>query len=176
MANGSQPSLFRGFKNNMSIIAYLGNDVNEYIDKYLTLLESMDFYCGKHPSQRLSYHGTYWRSVKDAEVKIPVQRLICYECKKAKMGATVSVLPDFLPAYKQFSTTEIESVIKQSKAGKTPYDIDSKASISTIRRWLRETSTQDREHPSNTSCIISIVPAETSVGAPECRLLNITDE
>jgi hypothetical protein len=168
--------MFRGFQNNMSIIAFLGNDVNEYIGQYLTLLESMEFYCEKHPSQRLAYHGTYWRSVKDGEVKIPVQRLICYECKKAKMGATISVLPDFLTPRKQYATAEIESVIKQSKAGKTPYDIDSKASISTIRRWLRETSTQDGKHPANTPCIISTVPAETSAGAPECHPLNITDE
>jgi hypothetical protein len=168
--------MFRGFQNNMSIIAFLGNNVNEYICQYLTLLESMEFYCKNHPSQRLAYHGTYWRSVKDAEVKIPVQRLICYECKKAKMGGTVSVLPNFLTVRKQFTTAEIESVIKQSKAGKTPYDIDSKASISTIRRWLREISTQDGEHPTNTTCIITTVPAETPTGAPECRPLNITDE
>ena len=168
--------MFRSFQNNMAIIAFLGNDVNDYIDRYLTLLEGMEFYCEKHPSQRLAYHGTYWRSVKDAEVKIPVQRLICYECKKAKIGATTSVLPDFLTPRKQFATAEIESVVKQSKAGKTPYDIDSKASISTIRRWLREISTQDREHPATTPCIIAIVPAETPTGAPERRLLNITDE
>jgi len=161
----------------MPIIAFLGNDVNEYIGNYLTLLESMEFYCEKHPSQRLAYHGTYWRKVKDAdEGKIPVQRLICYECKKAKMGATVSVLPDFLTPRMQFTNAEIESVIKQSKEGKTPYDIDSKASISTIRRWLREISTQKSKHPENAPCIISTVPAETSAGAPECRLLNITDE
>ena len=168
--------MFKGFQNNMAIIAFLGTDVNDYIDRYLTLLESMEFYCGKHPSQRLAYHGTYWRYVKDAEMNIPIQRLICYECKKAKMGATVSVLPDFLPSRRQFTTAEIESVIEQSKAGKTPYDIDSKASISTIRRWLRETSTQVREHPAKTPCIIPIVPAETPVGTPECHLLDITDE
>jgi hypothetical protein len=150
----------------MSIIAFLGNNVKEYIDQYLALLEGMEFYCEKHPLQRLAYHGTYWRSVKDAEVKIPIQRLICYECKKAKMGATISVLPDFLTPRKQFTKVEIESVIKQSKAGKTPYDIDSKASISTIRRWLRETSTQDREHPANTPCIITTVLAENLPGLP----------
>jgi hypothetical protein len=158
--------MFKGFQSNMVIIAYLGNNVNEYIDHYLSLLENMELYCEKHPSQRLAYHGTYWRNVKDAEIKIPVQRLICYKCKRAKMGATTSVLPDFLMPYKQFTTTEIKSVAKQSKAGKVPYDIDSKASISTIRRWLREISTQDGEHLASHSCIITTVPAEPLPGLP----------
>ena len=160
----------------MAIIAFLGNDVNDYIDRYLTLLEGMEFHCEKHPSQRLAYHGTYLRNVKDAEEKIPIQRLICYECKKAKIGATTSIFPDFLTPHKQFSKAETESVAKQPKAGKTPYEIDSKASISTVRRWLRETSTQDGEHPASTPCIIATVPAEPPAGAPECRPLTITGE
>jgi predicted transglutaminase-like protease len=86
------------------------------------------------------------------------------------------VLPDFLTPRKQFATAEIESVVKQSKAGKTPYDIDSKASISTIRRWLRETSTQDWKHPASVPYIITTVPTEPPVGAPERRLFTITGE
>jgi hypothetical protein len=144
--------------NNMAIIAFLGNSVNEYIDRYQTLLGSMEFFCEKHPEQRLAYHGTYTRTVKDAEVEIPIQRLICCKCKKAKMGGSVSVLPDFLKPRRQFTNEAVESVAEQSKAGKNPYEMDTKASISTIRRWLRETSTQDEQHPVNDPCIITIVP------------------
>jgi hypothetical protein len=144
----------------MAIIAFLGSCVNEYIDQYLTLLEGMAFFCEKHPEQRLAYHGKYWRTVKDLEIKIPIQRLICYKCKQAKMGGTVGVLPDFLRPRCQFSNAEVASVVEQSKAGKTPYEMDTKASISTVRRWLRETSTQDSKHPANTPCIITTVSLE----------------
>ena len=146
------------FHNYMAIIAFLGNSVNEYIDQYLTLLDGMEFFCENHPEQRLAYHGTYMRTIKDAEVKIPIQRLICYKCKKAKMGGTVSVLPDFLNPRRQFTNEAEASVVEQSKAGKTPYEMDTKASVSTVRRWLRESSTQDRQHPASDPCIISLVP------------------
>jgi len=147
-----------GFHNNMAIIAFLGNSVNEYIDQYLSLLEGMEFFCEKHPEQRLAYHGTYTRTVKDAEVEIPIQRLICNKCKKAKMGGTVSVLPHFLKPRRQFTNEAVVSVVEQSKAGKTPYEMDTKASISTVRRWLRESSTQDRQHLGDAPCIIALVP------------------
>ena len=151
--------MFRGFRNYMAIIAFLGNSVKEYIDQYLALLEGMEFFCKNHPGQRLAYHGTYKRTVKDAEAKIPIQRLICYKCKKAKMSATVSVLPDFLKPRKQFTIAAVASVVAQSKAGKTPYEMDTKASVSTIRRWLRESSTQDWKHFASGPCILITVPA-----------------
>ena len=142
----------------MSIIAFLGKGVNEYLASYLSLLENMEFFCEKHPGQRLAYHGTYTRSIKETGEEIPIQRLICYECKKAKTGGTISILPDFLKPRKQYSVIEINLVIEQSNAGKTPYDIDCKASVSTVRRWLREISTQDREHDASSACIITAVP------------------
>lgn len=150
----------------MSIVAFLGKDVNEYVDSYLSLLENMEFFCEKHPEQRLAYHGTYTRSIKETGEEIPIQRLICYECKKAKTGGTISILPDFLKPRKQYSGVEINSVMEQSNAGKTPYDIDTKASVSTVRRWLREISTQDREHGASTDCIITTVPAVLPPGLP----------
>jgi len=156
-----------GSQNNMAIIASLGNSVNEYIDQYLTLLGGMEFFCEKHPEQRLAYHGTYTRTIKDVEVEIPIQRLICYKCKNANMGGTVSVLPDFLKPRRQFTNEAVASVVEQSRAGKTPYEMDTKASISTVRRWLRESSTQDRQHPASAPCIISLVPPRNpSAGLP----------
>ena len=142
----------------MSIIAFLGKDVNDYRENYLARLENMEFFCEKHPSQRLAYHATYERTIKDTGEKIPIQRLICYECKKAKLGGTVSVLPDILKAHKQYSAAEINSAIKQSNEGKKLCEIDSKADISTVRRWLREISTQVGTTFADHSCIIAIVP------------------
>jgi len=150
----------------MSIIASLGKGVKEYLASYLSLLENMEFFCEKHPGQRLAYHGTYTRSVKETGEEIPIQRLICYECKKAKTGGTISVLPDFIKPRKQYSGVEINSVIEQSSAGKNPYNVDSTASVSTIRRWLREISTQDREHGASTACIIITVPTVPPPGLP----------
>ena len=130
------------------------------------MLENMEFYCKEHPEQRLAYHGKYTRSIKETGEEIPIQRLICYECKKANQGGTTSVLPDFIKPHKQYSANEINSVIEQSKSGKTSYEIDSKASIFTVRRWLREISTQDEEHNASLAYIITIVPAVTPPGLP----------
>ena len=163
---------------NMSIVAFLGKDVNEYLASYLLLLENMEFFCEKHPGQRLAYHGTYTRSIKETGEEIPIQRLICYECKKAKMGGTVSILPDFLRPRKQYSGVEIDTVIEQSDAGKNPYEINSKASVSTVRRWLREFSTQDGEHGSSAACIITTVPAVPPPELPSavCSISPQSDE
>jgi len=165
-AKGWQPTLFRGSEEHMSIIAFLGKDVNEYLESYLLLIESMELFCEKHPEQRLAYHGTYKRYIKETGEEIPIQRLICYECKKAKTGGTTSILPDFLKARKQYSAVEINSVIEQSKTGKNPYNIDSKASISSVRRWIWEISTQGGEHCASAACIIKTVPAAPPPGLP----------
>ena len=61
-----------------------------------------------------------------------VHILICHKCKKSK-----SVLPDFLLPNKHYSADEIESVLLQA-IDTAVYDIDTPASVSTVRRWLDE--------------------------------------
>lgn len=60
---------------------------------------------------RLYRHGYYWRNAVDgekAEYSIPICRLICPACRK-----TVSILPDFLIKYFQYTGDFIFKTLKQ---------------------------------------------------------------
>jgi len=77
-------------------------------------------------------HDRYRRGIKETGEKIEIQRLICPECR-----GTTAVIPDFIMPYKHYSANEIESVIMQSE-NMPVYDIDTSASVDTVRRWLGE--------------------------------------
>jgi len=118
----------------MPIITYLGSTINEYILRALAILGAMEFYCPVC-GEKMSRHGKYPRHIKDKNATIWIYR---YKCKNKKCKKTVAVLPDFLMPFKQYSGNEIESVILDN-IEKAPEDIDNTlASISTVRRWIRE--------------------------------------
>jgi len=77
-------------------------------------------------------HGHYTRRVKEKEEEIKIYRYICPKC-----GKTTAILPDFLLPYKQYSVNEIESVIDDAETTRVS-DIDTKASESTVYRWIKE--------------------------------------
>jgi len=115
----------------MLIIAYLGTSVKEYLEKAQGMVAGLGMCCPKHPEKRMAFHDTYPRTIKETGEKIDIQRLICYECR-----STIAILPDFLLPNKHYSANEIESVILQSEAGSSVYDIDTAAAVCTVRRWL----------------------------------------
>lgn len=116
----------------MAIIAYLGSTVNDYIEKSIKLLSELTIYCPEHNTVEMAAHGSYERGIKETGEKIRIYRFICYEC-----GATVAVLPDFLLPYKQYSANEIEAVLIDAESTKV-YDIETQASVYTVRRWIKE--------------------------------------
>jgi len=146
---------------NMAIIAYLGRTVKEYQEKSYELLQEMEIYCPQHPEKRAAYHCSYVRGIKETGEKIDINRLICYECRK-----TMAVLPDFLLPYKQFSANEIEAVIIDSETTEI-YDIDSNASVYTVRRWLKEMSGRMTGWVSRLKALLTqrqeLVPSEISL-------------
>jgi len=160
----------------MVIITSLGIDVKDYCENYLSRLENINYFCEKHPGQRMAYHATYYRTVKDTGEKIPIQRFICYECKKAGLTCTMSILPDFLMPRKQYSATEIKSVISQSNAGIKACDITSKADISTVRRWINEISTQDGTTSERKCHIIAIADASQKLQCAKLSISQTSDE
>jgi hypothetical protein len=115
----------------MQIITYLGSTVKEYNETAKQRLQALDLHCPKHPEARLLPHAQYVRGIKETGEKIGIQRFICPKCK-----ATLSILPDFLLPYKQYSAGEIEKVLNAAETSSV-YDIDTEASVYTVRRWLK---------------------------------------
>ncbi len=138
----------------MSISAYLGATTEEYREKSHTMLLALGLCCPHHADQLMVLHGNYKRKIKDIREEISIHRLICHKC-----GTTLTVLPDFLLPYKQFSVGEIEAVLIDA-AEMSVYDIETDASIYTVRRWVRSirlTSTEDGQHPNGLSPIIKVL-------------------
>jgi hypothetical protein len=115
----------------MPIITYLGSTVKEYKETVKQKLEGIDIRCPKHPEERLIPHAQYERGIKQTGEKIRLYRFICPKCK-----GTATILPDFLLPYKQYSVSEIEKVMKAAETSSV-YDIDTEASVYTVRRWLK---------------------------------------
>ena len=129
----------------MPITAYLGSTASDYKNKSHILLRSLDIYCSNHPTERMVVHDKYPRTIKETGDQISVYRLICYQCK-----STVAVLPDFLLPYKQFSAGEIEAVLIDS-GSMSVYDIDTDASVYTVRLWLKSLRLELTDHGSHIS-------------------------
>jgi hypothetical protein len=115
----------------MSISAQLGSSVKEYREKQQEILQGLFIFCQKHHLERMCPHAQYKRTIKETKEEIWIQRLICHICDK-----TVSIIPDFLQPYKQYSANEIESVIIQAETTDI-YDIETAASVYTVRRWIK---------------------------------------
>jgi hypothetical protein len=115
----------------MPIIAYLGSSINDYRQTAPQKLMALDIRCPKHPEAQMKAHDQYERGIKESGERIWIQRLICPECRK-----TTAILPDFVRPYKQYSANEIEEVLIAAETTSV-YDIETSASVYTVRRWLK---------------------------------------
>jgi len=118
----------------MPIIAFLGKDITDYKANSANYLKALHFYCPTHGLE-LIYHARYPRHVKDYNEDISITRL---GCPHDGCGYTRAILPDFLQPYKHYSANEIEAVLFDSQPGVSALDIDSKASVSAVRRWISQ--------------------------------------
>ena len=121
----------------MSIIMYLGRNVNEYnevsksmIDKYI---KEKKILC-EYSLEPMKRHSSYERGLKDLDEKITI---IFVQCKKCAKKHGHALLPDFVLRYKRYSGNEIEGVIIDS-ASCPIKEIDTEASESTVRRWIKQ--------------------------------------
>jgi hypothetical protein len=116
------------------IIAYLGRNVKEYRKNCLRILEGLELVCPKCGG-KTSYHDSYDRHVHIGEEIewISLYRVICGECGKAH-----AIIPDFIRPYKHYSAYDTEMVLKDQEDGIPLEEIDTTASISTLRRWVAE--------------------------------------
>jgi len=134
----------------MPIIAYLGKDIIEYNAESQKYLDLLHFYCPSHGSE-LRYHDKYNRQVKDYKTSISVHRL---KCPFKNCPYTQAILPDFLQPYKQYSAHEITNVLVETEPGGSVLEIDSKASVSTVRRWISQYETILDEKTSQIKALI----------------------
>ncbi|MFT9497992.1 DUF6431 domain-containing protein [Anaerosolibacter sp.] len=96
-------------------------------------MSQKDFVCPKCEGST-HFHGFYERKLKfaDSVIVTTIARVKCTFC-----NATHAVLPDFISPRKHYSAAEVEDVIVDKENGTPDEHIDSSASVSTIKRWLK---------------------------------------
>jgi F0F1-type ATP synthase membrane subunit b/b' len=125
----------------MSIVLFLGADVNEYRKKSQDIITKAiaegQMRC-EHCNQPLNRHSSYTRGIKETGEQIEIIIVSCKNCKDAGQHKhSHALLPDFILPRKHYSAYEIEKVIGQH-ASQPVSDIDTEASESTVRRWIEE--------------------------------------
>ena len=119
----------------MSIVMFLGDGIKEYEEKSAEIIESAirdgKIRC-KICLKPMTVHSNYSRGIKETGEHITITMVWCSKCRKWH-----ALLPDFLLPHKHYSGDEIEGVIIDG--GTNPVSrIDTEASESTVRRWLKQ--------------------------------------
>jgi len=115
---------------------FLGSNVKEYKSNSLEIINDA---IGKGLIRcelclrRMRRHSKYKRNIKETGEIIMIYVVWCRKCRKWH-----ALQPDFLLQNKHYSANEIESVIIDS-ATETVNQIETEASQSTVRRWIKET-------------------------------------
>ena len=119
----------------MSIVLYLGADIKEYEQKSEGMINQAindgHILCAQCLRQ-MARHSIYTRVIKETGQTIGITVVWCSKCE-----AWHALLPDFLLPNKHYSGNEIESVIIDS-ATEPAIMIETMASESTIRRWIKQ--------------------------------------
>lgn len=84
---------------------------------------------------KTSFHDSYDRHVHIGEEIewITLYRVICSKC-----GKTHAIIPDFIRPYKHYSACDTELALRDQEDGIPLEEIETAASISTLRRWAAE--------------------------------------
>jgi len=126
----------------MPIVLYLGSDIKDYKWKSEGIikqaLQEGRILC-ELCLRQMARHSSYEREIKGTGEEITITMVWCRKCKNWH-----SLQPDFLLPYKHYSGNEIESVIIDSATEPTKL-IDTKASESTVRRWVRQVGERIRQ-------------------------------
>ena len=122
----------------MSIVMFLGSTVKEYEkeskEKIKSAISKGELLCELclHP---LAIHSSYERGIKETGERIRIEMVWCRKCRKWH-----ALLPDFLLPCKHYSGDEIEGVIIDAGTMADVSEIDTVASESTVRRWIKQIS------------------------------------
>ena len=125
----------RGSTKTMSIVLFLGSDIKEYEEKSAEIIEHA---INKGTIQcelclrPMAVHSSYERGIKETGERIEITMVWCKKCRNWH-----ALLPDFLLPHKHYSGNEVEIVIIDG-ATMPVSEIDTAASESTVRRWLKQ--------------------------------------
>ena len=126
----------------MTIILYLGRNINEYERKSEKIIKQGiiegRFLC-KLCLRPMRRHSSYTRGIKETGERIEITMIWCRKCREWH-----ALLPDFLLAHKHYSGNEIESVIIESSTDSVKR-IETEASESTVRRWIKQVGGRVRQ-------------------------------
>ncbi|MEN3004804.1 DUF6431 domain-containing protein [Dehalobacterium formicoaceticum] len=124
----------QGPPKSIMIIAYLGRNVKEYREKFLRYLDELELIC-PGCGEKTVFHATYKRHlhIEDNVEWLTIQRVICKECER-----THAVIPDFIRPYKHYSACDSEMSLRDMDNGIPVEQVETSASISTLRRWAVE--------------------------------------
>lgn len=119
----------------MPIVLFLGKNVKDYKLKSAEIIKQgiIDgrFLCGVCMLP-MAIHSHYVRTIKGTGETITITMVWCSVCEEWH-----ALLPDFLQPYKHYSGNEVEAVMIDS-ATETAIQIDTLASESTVRRWIKQ--------------------------------------
>jgi len=120
----------------MPIVMFLGRTVKEYEEKSAEIIAQHvnggNIRCA-HCLLPMTRHSSYLREIKETGDQIAITMVWCKKCRSWH-----SLQPDFLLPHKHYSGNEIESVLIDS-ATEAVNRIDTPASESTVRRWIKQT-------------------------------------
>lgn len=116
------------------IVTYLGKNISEYRKNVLKILCCSIPYCPVC-SHIMKYHSSYLRHVHIGALveRINIYRFECTNCNK-----TNAILPDFISPRKHYSACDIELTLKDAEEKVPVEEIETTASISTVKRWVAE--------------------------------------
>lgn len=119
----------------MPIVLYLGGNIKEYETKSEGIIKQAisegRIRC-EICLQPMAIHSHYSRGIKEAGQRIAIAIVWCEKC-----GKFHALLPDFLLPHKHYSGNEVEYVVIEGATEPVKL-IDTAASESTVRRWLKQ--------------------------------------
>ena len=116
------------------ILAYLGKNVKEYRENFLRYLNCMRIRCPDCGGST-SNHDSYERHVHIGKI---IEWLVFYRVKCDGCGRTHAIIPDFVKPKKHYSACDIEIALNEIEENIPVEQIETEASISTLRRWQNE--------------------------------------
>ena len=116
------------------ILTYLGKNVKEYRKNFLRYINEMIIRC-PNCGGSTTYHDSYDRHVHIGQI---VEWLTFCRVKCVKCGKTHAIIPDFVSPRKHYSACDIELALNDTEEGTPVEQVETEASISTLRRWRNE--------------------------------------
>lgn len=116
----------------------------------------------------MKYQSNYNRHVHigDSVEWIKIYRFECMSCNR-----THAILPDFICPRKHYSACDIEFVLKDVEDNIPAEDIETTASISTVKRWIKEFGEKVKEAAGSLKSLLYTIVSKT---ISEIVLSNLT--